>query len=61
MSKPAALSDADLDALRVTKGWVVRYDQMRSLIAMARERNQFVAAANADKAAVNQAVTYTGF
>lgn len=46
MDKPTALTNAELDdlALRVKKGWVVRYDQMRALIAMARERNDLVAA-----------------
>lgn len=46
MDKPTALSNAELDDLaqRVKKGWVVRYDQMRALIAMARERNELVAA-----------------
>src|SRR5688572_15514799 len=34
MTKPVALTDADLEvlSLRVTKGWVIRYDEMRALI-----------------------------
>lgn len=42
--KPMALSDADLSdlELRLAKGWVVRRDQIQSLIAMARERNEVV-------------------
>lgn len=35
------LSDADLAEIekRLMRGWVIRPDQMRSLISMARERN----------------------
>ena len=42
--KPTALSDADLVEIeeRLAKGWVVRRDQIESLIAMARERNVVV-------------------
>ena len=45
MTKPLALTDSDLRdlTLRVSKGWVVRYDQMRALIAMAEERNLLMA------------------
>ena len=41
MSKPIALTEADLAEIemRLAKGWVIRRDQVESLIAMARERN----------------------
>lgn len=55
--KPAALSDIDLADLqmRLARGWVVRRDQIESLIAMALERNVLVriqqeAAANQERA-----------
>ena len=56
MSKPVALTDADLEALslRVSKGWVIRYDEMRALIAMAKERNAYVRAAEDQR--VRQAI-----
>jgi hypothetical protein len=56
MTKPVALTDADLEALslRVSKGWVIRYDEMRALIAMARERNAYVRAAEDER--VRQAI-----
>ena len=56
MTKPVALSDADLEvlSLRVSKGWVIRYDEMRALTAMARERNAYVRAAEDQR--VQQAI-----
>jgi len=51
MSKPTALTDSDLDEqdLRLTKGWVIRYDVMRALVAMARERNAYVRASEDER------------
>jgi hypothetical protein len=42
MGKAVTLSDEELTDLeaRLNKGWVIRPDQVRALIAMARERNQ---------------------
>jgi hypothetical protein len=51
MTKPTALTDSDLDEqdLRLTKGWVIRYDVMRALVAMARERNAYVRASEDER------------
>jgi hypothetical protein len=56
MTKPVALTDSELEEqlLRVNKGWVVKYDVMKSLIAMARERNAYVRAAEDQR--VQQAI-----
>ena len=56
MTKPVALTDSDLEeqSLRLTKGWVIRYDVMRALIAMAKERNAYVRAAEEER--VRQAI-----
>ena len=45
MGKAVTLSDEELTDLeaRLNKGWVIRPDQVRALIAMARERNQLSA------------------
>jgi hypothetical protein len=45
MGKAVTLSDEELTELeaRLNKGWVIRPDQVRALIAMARERNQLAA------------------
>ena len=45
MGKIVILSDEELTDLeaRLNKGWVIRPDQVRALIAMARERNQLAA------------------
>jgi hypothetical protein len=45
MGKAVTLSDEELTELeaRLNKGWVIRADQVRALIAMARERNQLTA------------------
>lgn len=52
--KPTALTDTDLTDLeqRLVRGWVIRRDQIQSLIAMARERNEAVRMVQ--DAAVNQ-------
>ena len=56
MTKPVALTDAELEEqlLRVSKGWVIKYDVMKSLIAMARERNAYVRTAEDER--VRQAI-----
>lgn len=56
--KPTALTDEaliDLE-LRLARGWVIRRDQIESLIAMARERNVIVRAQQ--DAQVNAERTY---
>ena len=56
MTKPVALTDSELEEqlLRVSKGWVIKYDVMKALIAMARERNAYVRAAEDQR--VQQAI-----
>lgn len=56
MTKPVALTDSELDdlSLRVSKGWVIPYNAMRALIAMAKERNAHVRAAEEER--VKQAI-----
>lgn len=46
MSKPVALDEAGIAEIeqRLSKGWVIRRDQIATLIAMARERNELVKA-----------------
>lgn len=62
MDKPLALSDAQLRDIeeRLWKGWVIRPDWIRSMVAMAMERNAMVAEAEKARAEKAMGMAYGG-